>query len=71
MVHLMTCVWHHLRIVYRVLSKNETAVHRVKLDNDCGFVVKRTHTQPAVVRLSDKLLLSVKEMQRSRMISKI
>ncbi|XP_030284360.1 uncharacterized protein LOC115588118 [Sparus aurata] len=35
---------------YRVLSKNETAGHRVKLDDDCGFVVKRTRSQPAVVR---------------------
>ncbi|XP_059198565.1 uncharacterized protein LOC131978809 [Centropristis striata] len=35
---------------YRVLSKNERPVNRVKLDNNCGFVVKRTRTQPAVVR---------------------
>uniref|UniRef100_A0A671UFX1 ATP-dependent DNA helicase n=1 Tax=Sparus aurata TaxID=8175 RepID=A0A671UFX1_SPAAU len=35
---------------YRVLSKSETAVKKVKLNNDCGFVMKRTRTQPAVVR---------------------
>ncbi|XP_073323364.1 uncharacterized protein [Pagrus major] len=35
---------------YRVLSKNETCVNRVKLNNNCGFVVKRTRSQPGVVR---------------------
>ncbi|TKS65620.1 ATP-dependent DNA helicase PIF1 [Collichthys lucidus] len=35
---------------YRVLSKNETAVNRIQLGNKCGYVVKRTRTQPAVVR---------------------
>ncbi|TKS65838.1 ATP-dependent DNA helicase PIF7 [Collichthys lucidus] len=35
---------------YRVLSKNETPANRIKLGNNCGYVVKRTRTQPAVVR---------------------
>ncbi|TKS65242.1 ATP-dependent DNA helicase PIF1 [Collichthys lucidus] len=35
---------------YRVLSKNETAVNRIQLGNKCGYVLKRTRTQPAVVR---------------------
>ncbi|KAG7999536.1 ATP-dependent DNA helicase PIF1 [Nibea albiflora] len=35
---------------YRVLSKSETAVNKIQLGNDCGYIVKRTRTQPAVVR---------------------
>ncbi|XP_074521382.1 uncharacterized protein LOC141787083 [Halichoeres trimaculatus] len=35
---------------YRVLSKNEKSKSRIKLKNDCGFVMKRTRTQPAVIR---------------------
>ena len=49
MVHLMTCLA-TIASEYHVLSKNEMAVHRVELDNDCGFVVKRPCRQPAVVR---------------------
>ncbi len=35
---------------YRVLSKNEKSQSAIKLKNDFGFVIKRTRTQPAVVR---------------------
>lgn len=35
---------------YHVLSKNEKSDNRFKLDNDLGFVMQRTRTQPAVVR---------------------
>ncbi|XP_078794680.1 uncharacterized protein LOC144988284 [Oryzias latipes] len=35
---------------FRVLSKNESAAKRIKLNNNTGYVVKRTRTQPAVVR---------------------
>lgn len=34
---------------YRVLSKNEKSQTPVKLNNNCGFITKRTRTQPAVV----------------------
>ncbi|XP_077364609.1 uncharacterized protein LOC144009028 isoform X1 [Festucalex cinctus] len=35
---------------YRVLSKNEKCQNRITLNNDCGFIAKRTRTKPAVVR---------------------
>ncbi|XP_073681626.1 uncharacterized protein [Garra rufa] len=35
---------------YRILSKNEKSKTPVKLNNGCGFITKRTRTQPAVVR---------------------
>ncbi|XP_035506699.2 uncharacterized protein LOC118320024 [Scophthalmus maximus] len=35
---------------YRVLSKSENCKNAIKLGNGCGFVTKRTRTQPAVVR---------------------
>ncbi|XP_042269742.1 uncharacterized protein LOC121898666 isoform X1 [Thunnus maccoyii] len=35
---------------YRVLSKNEKSQASIKLKNDCGFITKRTRTDPAVVR---------------------
>ncbi|XP_062414175.1 uncharacterized protein LOC119206796 [Pungitius pungitius] len=35
---------------YRVLSKNERTNNRIQLKNNLGFVVKRTRSQPAVVR---------------------
>ncbi|XP_077378697.1 uncharacterized protein LOC144019426 isoform X12 [Festucalex cinctus] len=35
---------------YRVLSKNEKSKNRIKLNNDYGFITKRTRTKPAVVR---------------------
>ncbi|XP_031735608.1 uncharacterized protein LOC116401390 isoform X1 [Anarrhichthys ocellatus] len=35
---------------YRVLSKNEKSANRIKLNNDLGFVLKRTRSQPAVMR---------------------
>ncbi|XP_061601162.1 uncharacterized protein LOC133463585 [Cololabis saira] len=35
---------------YRVLSKNEHCKDRIQLNNDCGFIVKRSRTKPAVVR---------------------
>ncbi|KAF0046103.1 hypothetical protein F2P81_002632 [Scophthalmus maximus] len=48
MAHLMTCVLQRLQ--YRVLSKSENCKKAIQLGNDCGFVTKRTRTQPAVVR---------------------
>ena len=35
---------------YRVLSKSEMSVNRVELQNNCGFILKRTRSEPAVVR---------------------
>ena len=35
---------------YRVLSKNETCKNSIALRNNCGFIVKRSRTEPAVVR---------------------
>lgn len=35
---------------YRVLSKNEKSRAPLKLNNGCGFITKRTRTQPAVIR---------------------
>ncbi|XP_042265880.1 uncharacterized protein LOC121896203 [Thunnus maccoyii] len=35
---------------YRVLSKNQKSQACIKLKNDCGFITKRTRTEPAVVR---------------------
>lgn len=35
---------------YRILSKNEKSQSPLKLKNGCGFITKRTRTQPAVVR---------------------
>ncbi|XP_050957725.1 LOW QUALITY PROTEIN: uncharacterized protein LOC127158760, partial [Labeo rohita] len=35
---------------YRILSKNEKSKTPLKLNNGCGFITKRTRTQPAVVR---------------------
>ncbi|KAK0135929.1 hypothetical protein N1851_028200 [Merluccius polli] len=33
---------------YRVLSKSEMSVNRVELQNNCGFILKRTRSEPAV-----------------------
>ncbi|XP_078794817.1 uncharacterized protein LOC101164028 isoform X2 [Oryzias latipes] len=35
---------------YRLLSKNESSKNAIELQNNCGLVVKRTRTKPAVVR---------------------
>uniref|UniRef100_A0AAX7UK93 ATP-dependent DNA helicase n=1 Tax=Astatotilapia calliptera TaxID=8154 RepID=A0AAX7UK93_ASTCA len=35
---------------YRVLSKSEKSTKPIQLNNRCGFVTKRTRSQPAVVR---------------------
>ncbi|XP_058494640.1 uncharacterized protein LOC131465769 [Solea solea] len=35
---------------YRILTKNQKSKNPIKLNNNCGFVTKRTRTQPAVVR---------------------
>ncbi|XP_078794676.1 uncharacterized protein LOC144988280 isoform X2 [Oryzias latipes] len=35
---------------YRLLSKNESSKNAIELQNNCGVVVKRTRTKPAVVR---------------------
>ena len=35
---------------YRILSKSERSPNRIALSNDCGFILRRTQTQPAVVR---------------------
>ena len=35
---------------HHVLSKNQKSLTQIKLNNDCGFVTKRTQTEPAVVR---------------------
>lgn len=35
---------------YRVLTKNEKCASQIELKNGCGYVTKRTRTQPAVVR---------------------
>ncbi|XP_062283095.1 uncharacterized protein LOC133987667 [Scomber scombrus] len=35
---------------YRILSKNEHCKNRIQLQNDCGFVAKRSKTEPAVIR---------------------
>uniref|UniRef100_A0A8P4K4J2 ATP-dependent DNA helicase n=1 Tax=Dicentrarchus labrax TaxID=13489 RepID=A0A8P4K4J2_DICLA len=35
---------------YRVLSKSQMSVNRIVLDNNCGFILKRTRSDPAVIR---------------------
>ncbi|XP_053179094.1 uncharacterized protein LOC128362380 [Scomber japonicus] len=35
---------------YRVLARNEKCKDKIQLKNDCGFVAKRTNTEPAVIR---------------------
>ena len=35
---------------YRILSKSERSPNRIALSNDCGFILKRTRSEPAVVR---------------------
>lgn len=35
---------------YRLLSKNEQTKNSIQLNNNSGFIIKRTRTQPAVVR---------------------
>uniref|UniRef100_A0A8D3EBL6 ATP-dependent DNA helicase n=1 Tax=Scophthalmus maximus TaxID=52904 RepID=A0A8D3EBL6_SCOMX len=38
---------------YRIVGTNENCANKVKLDNDLGSVVRRTRTQPAVVRYAN------------------
>ncbi|CAJ1060221.1 uncharacterized protein LOC121898666 isoform X1 [Xyrichtys novacula] len=40
----------HFAAEYRVLYKGEKSKNRIELDNGCGSVLRRTRTQPAVVR---------------------
>ena len=35
---------------YRSLSKSERSPNRIALSNDCGFILRKTQTQPAIVR---------------------
>ena len=35
---------------YRILSKSERSPNRIELENNCGFILKRTNSKPAVVR---------------------
>ena len=47
MLLLMTCLA-TFASGYQVLSKSETSVSGIKFDNNCGVIIKRTLTQPAV-----------------------